>query len=719
MHKFRLVLCALLALLTGSVAQAEDNYPTLMTEADTVTITTTAYGQLKTAIEVEGSSILTTVTAKQYKGYVLKGLFTAADLRALFGAKLNNPSDSIVAAYVEKLDMLGATVDSIKGKSSRSEQSLKNPDRLTNTMLPGWNKQFTQLTWWGLPKVKSNDGSYTFPSNTYTNNGQFYESFAYTMPKLQHITINEGCTTIAGCAFRNCKNLSEIKVLSTTLKTLGWNCFSYCDNLSDIYELLHAGVEDIQWEAFAGSNINNRHITLFPNTLKKIGGAAFRRNWNLGPVLRIPASVEEITASAFQDCALEDVYFMGTTFPQCGTGAFWGYEYLLNESSKQTISDSYATRSTYDGFVRINSTTVKGNTPPMFHYRPDVSADELAKVTDAMRTFTLPDKFFGKNRMWPTPAEFNTLWNNARYQKNYEGTEFTDEQKKYAGIIQFPFRRADAPLEDAVIPVKGSTWCTICLPGDWAPSKELYGDDYKVCALDKVTRNADNTTVRLIFKDVTAETDTLKAWTPYLFKPGSSFTYDAAKAEKILDHAIEDGSERIQEFTVEQVGTKQETEAWTYYWMGNCEGLYHASGVTSTSYSLDRPRYAYYLGKLGDKVNFFYQQTDKQRVWSPYTCAVMAYTSDSKYQTDDTPGITVDDSFRDSDGELLAKAISTIFGDDDETTSIANIEIFTPDRAALGNVYSLDGRLVRENSTTTDGLPKGIYVCGGKKVVVK
>ena len=33
------------------------------------------------------------------------------------------------------------------------------------------------------------------------------------------------------------------------------------------------------------------------------------------------------------------------------------------------------------------------------------------------------------------------------------------------------------------------------------------------------------------------------------------------------------------------------------------------------------------------------------------------------------------------------------------------------------NVYTLDGRLVRRGSTSLDGLPRGIYVVGGRKVM--
>ena len=33
-----------------------------------------------------------------------------------------------------------------------------------------------------------------------------------------------------------------------------------------------------------------------------------------------------------------------------------------------------------------------------------------------------------------------------------------------------------------------------------------------------------------------------------------------------------------------------------------------------------------------------------------------------------------------------------------------------------GNVYDLNGRLIRQGSTSLDGLPHGIYIIDGKKV---
>lgn len=37
----------------------------------------------------------------------------------------------------------------------------------------------------------------------------------------------------------------------------------------------------------------------------------------------------------------------------------------------------------------------------------------------------------------------------------------------------------------------------------------------------------------------------------------------------------------------------------------------------------------------------------------------------------------------------------------------------------VAHIYGMDGRLVRRDATTTEGLPKGMYIMNGKKVVVK
>jgi hypothetical protein len=52
------------------------------------------------------------------------------------------------------------------------------------------------------------------------------------------------------------------------------------------------------------------------------------------------------------------------------------------------------------------------------------------------------------------------------------------------------------------------------------------------------------------------------------------------------------------------------------------------------------------------------------------------------------------------------------------TTAIRSIPTYNS-QLSSSEVYSLDGRIVRKNATSLDGLPKGVYIHKGKKIVIK
>lgn len=54
-----------------------------------------------------------------------------------------------------------------------------------------------------------------------------------------------------------------------------------------------------------------------------------------------------------------------------------------------------------------------------------------------------------------------------------------------------------------------------------------------------------------------------------------------------------------------------------------------------------------------------------------------------------------------------------------ETTAIEDALINTDSHSVSGNIYNLNGQMVRQNATSTEGLAKGVYIVGGKKVVVR
>ena len=54
----------------------------------------------------------------------------------------------------------------------------------------------------------------------------------------------------------------------------------------------------------------------------------------------------------------------------------------------------------------------------------------------------------------------------------------------------------------------------------------------------------------------------------------------------------------------------------------------------------------------------------------------------------------------------------------DVTTGVTHI-VAEQTKPTHNNVYTIDGRLVKQGDTSVAGLPAGLYIAGGKKVVVR
>lgn len=67
----------------------------------------------------------------------------------------------------------------------------------------------------------------------------------------------------------------------------------------------------------------------------------------------------------------------------------------------------------------------------------------------------------------------------------------------------------------------------------------------------------------------------------------------------------------------------------------------------------------------------------------------------------------------------LAKLMGFTFDDDTTTTGIMAIEEDGSMHSVSGDIYSLDGKLIRKNATSLNGLKKGLYIMNGKKYLIK
>lgn len=97
-------------------------------------------------------------------------------------------------------------------------------------------------------------------------------------------------------------------------------------------------------------------------------------------------------------------------------------------------------------------------------------------------------------------------------------------------------------------------------------------------------------------------------------------------------------------------------------------------------------------------------------------------TSIAKFTTSSTNALTRDRSLPEMyDGRdiqiPLRSVVTLVMNLEDNTSSV--IPTLATERESEGNVYSIDGRLVRKNASSLQGLASGIYIYNGKKIIVK
>lgn len=660
-----------------------------------VTITTTAEGQIGQFGDY--GTVSYTEAVKEGIGtgrtmFKVSGPINNADVNAILS---NNNSKGVT-----HLDLQEATIDHIVELGGTE----------TGTFAQCQNS-YNSLTYLAFPKISSTTST-TLPGKAFNAYGSYQ-----TVSKLETIIIPEGYTEIGEGLFMQESDLTDLH-LPNSLKKIDDKAFWQCKSLTSL--TLPQSLEYVGKEAFYQHKVK---VLLFPQNVKYLGESSFQSLTN----------------------DMSDVYFQGRTAPECatdvfGSGAYNGWGGNDGGNLKNLGS---ATRDNY-----VNN----GYLFCMLHFRPDLTAEERATYWDATRQYTIPDTYLGTQRMWPTQEEYTKGTDNIyKDEVNFVGTALTDEQKKHIGILRFILARADAPIPDEPLNVTlDGNWWTICLPYDLSADevKTIFGSEAQLYTLESVHRSYTNNEILLNFTSNQLENSDadklllsgggIKAWYPYLVKPQKMTATDVENmSNKYATYEAVDGEVQVTlSPRVPQAGSEEDitcealdgdgnafTDAtdngarWHYTFRGNCSGTDIAAqndGVTTFS----RPSVCYFLG--GKKVNgklqiSFYYQNGKTATWKANTCVVIP----SKQTASGTETVTeyCDDSFQTQTGQQ-AKAYHSVFGFN-ETTGIGSIQIVTPDSGANGNVYSVSGQLVKANSTTTEGLPSGVYVVNGKKVVVK
>ena len=120
-------------------------------------------------------------------------------------------------------------------------------------------------------------------------------------------------------------------------------------------------------------------------------------------------------------------------------------------------------------------------------------------------------------------------------------------------------------------------------------------------------------------------------------------------------------------------------------------------------------------GKEEVPFKFYYSKSGTQR-WVPFGALIMT----------SAPGVEISNPFTstvNTDNVQNAKSLEASFDlimvGEPEATGVNSPNIEIPVVKSSDKVYNMKGQLVRDNARDLNGLGKGLYIVGGRKIVVK
>lgn len=391
-------------------------------------------------------------------------------------------------------------------------------------------------------------------------------------------------------------------------------------------------------------------------------------------------------------------------------------------------------------------------------------------------TWGYADTYLGEQYIWPSHSQFNRAYCTASHSVKWDGVtpvtcdlsaeeiaalkyagydtseQNLDELKKIAhmGTRQFVLANADAFVDDKPeeepeypVDVKGGKWWTLCLPFNMTKAMvdETFGKDTQVCLFDRVVRQVNETTrknrivlyfTQNVYKHKTepkkadgtwnfqpaaqapADKDTvIYAHESYMIYPTKTGE-DAVFAVKNYQPAVGSPTPTVVIGKNEYIGASSAPDNVPYRYVGN---YLESVDAQTASQSVDAqalqevkiPKYSYVYASNGKETKFWFLTSDKM-TWKPNKCVVQTNTRGD--------GERDHEEFFDYNATGAKQA--SFFGEDfiDTPTSIEDEMVIIAGEGSDAPVYSLDGTLVNTTGDLT-GLPKGVYIKGGKKYVVK
>lgn len=455
------------------------------------------------------------------------------------------------------------------------------------------------------------------------------------------------------------------------------------------------------------------------------------------------------------------------------------YPKELSDENRDTYTDItrvYKTYRTADGKFIATDTGTDDATDKVGKEEKDEILNAGLCHSFKKVTWGYADTYLGEQYIWPSHSQFNRAYCTASHSVKWDGVtpvtcdlsaeeiaalkyagydtskENLDELKKIAhmGTRQFVLANADVnedkePEKEPEYPVdvKGGKWWTLCLPFNMTKAMvdETFGKDTQVCLFDRVVRQVNETTrknrivlyfTQNVYKHKTEPKNADGTWNfqptaqapadkdiviyaheSYMIYPTKTGE-DAVFAVKNYQPAVGSPTPTVVMGKNEYFGASSAPDNVPYRYVGN---YLESVDAQTASQSVDAqalqevkiPKYSYVYASDG-KVTKFWFLTKDNMTWKPNKCVVQTNTrGDGKRDHEE---------FFDYNATGAKQA--SFFGEDfiDTPTSIEDEMVIIAGEGSDAPVYSLDGTLVNSTGDLT-GLPKGVYIKGGKKYVVK
>lgn len=454
----------------------------------------------------------------------------------------------------------------------------------------------------------------------------------------------------------------------------------------------------------------------------------------------------------------------------------------LSDENRDTYTDItrvYKTYRTADGQFIPNDTGKDEATDKVGKEGADRKLDAGLCLSFVKVTWGYADTYLGEQYIWPSQSQFNRAYCTASHSVKWDGVtpvtcdlsaeeiaalkyagydtseQNLDELKKIAhmGTRQFVLANADAfvdgkPEEEPEYPVdiKGGEWWTICLPFNMTKAMvdETFGKDTQVCLFDRVSRQVNRDTkknrivlyfTQNVYKHKTepkkadgywnfqetapAPTDddiVIYAHESYMIHPTKTGE-DAVFAVKNYQPVVGNPTPTVVMGKNEYTDESDTPDNVPYRYVGNYLEKVDAqvasqSDTQTATQALTEvkvPKFSYVYASDGKETKFWFLTSDDM-TWKPNKCVVQT----------NTRGDGQNDYEEFFDYTVSSAKQSSFFGEDfvDTPTSIEDEMVIIAGEGSDAPVYSLDGTLVNTTGDLT-GLPKGVYIKGGKKYVVK